>query len=244
MEDLFHAGGVPAVMKLMLEENMLHGDCLTVTGKTLSANLAGAGALATGQDIIRPVSNPIKSKGHLQILYGNLAEQGAVAKISGREGEIFAGSAKVYDSEDAAYDAILNGEIVPGDVVVIRYCGPKGGPGMPEMLKPPAALFGAGLGRDVALITDGRFSGATHGFVVGHITPEAQTGGNLALLRNGDPIVIDACKNSISVNISESELDIRRKKWKAPPLQTTRGILKKYAHTVTSASEGCVTDEY
>jgi dihydroxy-acid dehydratase len=244
MEDLFHAGGVPAVMKLMLEENMLHGDCLTVTGKTLSANLAGAGALATGQDIIRPVSNPIKSKGHLQILYGNLAEQGAVAKISGREGEIFAGSAKVYDSEDAAYDAILNGEIMPGDVVVIRYCGPKGGPGMPEMLKPPAALFGAGLGRDVALITDGRFSGATHGFVVGHITPEAQTGGNLALLRNGDPIVIDACKNSISVNISESELDIRRKKWKAPPLQTTRGILKKYAHTVTSASEGCVTDEY
>ena len=244
MEDLFNVGGVPAVMKLMLQEGLLHGDCLTVTGKTLSGNLAGTKELAAGQDIIRPVDNPVKSKGHLQILYGNLAEQGAVAKISGKEGEIFAGSAKVYNSEDRAYDAILNGEIVAGDVVVIRYCGPKGGPGMPEMLKPPAALFGAGLSRDVALITDGRFSGATHGFIVGHITPEAQTGGNLALLQNGDPIIINALKNSISVNISESELDIRRKKWQAPPLQATRGILKKYAHTVTSASEGCVTDEY
>jgi dihydroxy-acid dehydratase len=244
MEDLFNVGGVPAVMKMMYGERLLHGDCLTATGKTISENLSETTALKEGQDIIRPLNNPLKQTGHLQILYGNLAEQGAVAKITGKEGEAFKGIAKVFNSEDESYDAILNGEIKPGHVVVIRYCGPKGGPGMPEMLKPPAALFGAGLGKNVALITDGRFSGATHGFIVGHITPEAQMGGTLALLEDGDPIVIDATKNSITVDISETELSIRRKKWKAPPLKAVSGILKKYAHTVTTASEGCVTDEY
>lgn len=244
MEDLLDIGGVPAVMKLMLEEGLLHGDCITITGKTIAENAAAVSALKKGQDIIRPFENPIKATGHLQILYGNLAEDGAVAKITGKEGEKFTGRARVFNSEDLANDAILQGQIIPGDVVVIRYCGPKGGPGMPEMLKPTAALMGAGLRKEVALITDGRFSGGTHGFVVGHITPEAQVGGNIALLTDGDVITIDAVQNSISVHLSEEELSVRRERWEAPPLNATQGILYKYAHTVSSASEGCVTDQY
>jgi dihydroxy-acid dehydratase len=243
MEDLFHAGGVPGVMKLMHAEGLLHGDCLTVTGRTLAENLSEVPGLESGQDIIHPLHDPIKKNGHFRILYGNLAEEGAVAKISGKEGEIFTGPARVFDGEDEAYDAILEGKIQAGDVLVIRYCGPKGGPGMPEMLKPPAALMGAGLGKAVALITDGRFSGATHGFVVGHITPEAQTGGNLALITDGDVIMIDADKNLIETRLSESELTERRKRWEAPPLKAAKGILKKYAWLVSSATEGCVTDE-
>lgn len=244
MEDLFMVGGVPAVMKMMLEENLLHGDCLTVTGKTMAENLAEVSSLKEGQNIISPINNPLKTTGHLQILYGNLAQQGAVAKITGKEGEEFTGAAKVYNSEEEANDAILKGEIEPGNVVVIRYCGPKGGPGMPEMLKPTAALMGAGLRKEVALITDGRFSGGTHGFVVGHITPEAQVGGNIALLRDGDVITINAVENKLFVHLTDIELAERRAQWQAPPLNAIRGILFKYAHTVASATEGCVTDEY
>lgn len=242
MEDLLQIGGVPAVMKLMLEEGLLHGDCLTITGQTIRQNLAGVASLAKEQDIIRPLDNPLKATGHLQILYGNLAEEGAVAKITGKEGEEFTGKAKVFDSEAAANDAILDGTITAGDVVVIRYCGPKGGPGMPEMLKPTAALMGAGLRKEVALITDGRFSGGTHGFVVGHITPEAQEGGNIALVKDGDIITISAVSNKLFVHLSDEELGSRRKKWKVPLPQATRGILFKYAQTVSSATEGCVTD--
>lgn len=244
MEDLLEIGGVPAVMKSMLEEGLLHGDCLSVTGKTISENLAEVPSLKKEQDIIRPFDNPLKATGHLQILYGNLAEQGAVAKITGKEGEKFTGVAKVFNSEDQANDAILKGLMAPGDVVVIRYCGPRGGPGMPEMLKPTAALMGCGLRKEVALITDGRFSGGTHGFVVGHITPEAQVGGNIALLTDGDVITIDIIQNKIFVHLSDEELAARKMHWQAPPLNATRGILFKYAHTVTSATEGCVTDEY
>jgi dihydroxy-acid dehydratase len=243
MEDLYEVGGVPAVMKLLLENDYLHGDCMTVTGKTLAENLAGSPALAENQDIIKPFSQPIKESGHIQILYGNLAEQGAVAKITGKEGMRFTGKAKVFDSEQAANDAISNKKIKAGDVVVIRYCGPKGGPGMPEMLKPTSALMGEGLGKSVALITDGRFSGGTHGFVVGHITPEAQTGGLIALLKDGDEITIDADQNWIEAKIDEAEIEKRRARWK-PPVQSNSGILKKYARTVSSASEGCVTDEF
>lgn len=244
MEDLLGIGGVPAVMKMMLEEGMLHGDCMTVTGKTIAENLLDVSPLLSDQDIIRPLNNPLKATGHLQILYGNLAEEGAVAKITGKEGEKFTGTARVFDSEDQANDAILGGHIAAGDVVVIRYCGPKGGPGMPEMLKPTAALMGAGLRKEVALITDGRFSGATHGFVVGHITPEAQTGGNIALLKDGDIITIDAVENRIFVHLTDEELADRRRSWKAPALNVKQGMLYKYAWTVSSASEGCVTDEY
>lgn len=243
MEDLLGIGGVPAVMKMMLEEGMLHGDCITVTGKTIAENLASVGSLRKDQDIIRSFDNPIKATGHLQILYGNLAEEGAVAKITGKEGEKFTGRARVFNSEDSANDAILSGKIVAGDVVVIRYCGPKGGPGMPEMLKPTAALMGAGLRKEVALITDGRFSGATHGFVVGHITPEAQAGGNIALVQEGDQITIDAVENKIFVHLTDEELAARRRIWETPPLSVHQGILYKYAWTVSSASEGCVTDE-
>lgn len=244
MEDLLEIGGVPAVMKLMLEKGLLHADCLTVTGKTIAENLAEVPTLKKDQDIIRPFDEPLKETGHLQILYGNLAEDGAVAKITGKEGEKFTGLAKVFNSEDLANEAILKGLIVPGDVVVIRYCGPKGGPGMPEMLKPTAALMGAGLRKEVALITDGRFSGGTHGFVVGHITPEAQAGGNIALVKDGDVITIDAVQNKLFVHLDEAELGERRRRWEAPPLNATQGILYKYAFTVSSATEGCVTDEY
>ncbi|GAB5553545.1 MAG: dihydroxy-acid dehydratase [Saprospiraceae bacterium] len=244
MEDLFNIGGVPAVMKYLLAEGGLDGSCLTVTGKTLAENLAEVPALKAGQKIIQPLENPIKASGHLQILYGNLAEQGSVAKITGKEGLVFKGTAKVFESEDDANDAIQNQEIVEGDVMVIRYCGPKGGPGMPEMLKPTSAIMGQGLGKKVALITDGRFSGGTHGFVVGHITPEAQSGGLIGLLKNGDQITIDAENNLIEAHISDEEIATRRSQWTQPPLKADFGLLRKYAKTVSSASEGCVTDEF
>lgn len=244
MEDLHEVGGVPAVLKYLLKQGLLHGDCLTVTGKTLAENLLDVEDLAEGQDVIKPLDQPIKATGHLRMLYGNLAERGSVAKITGKEGLKFSGKAKVFDGEYAANDGIRDGQVEPGDVIVIRYEGPKGGPGMPEMLKPTAAIMGAGLGKDVALITDGRFSGGTHGFVVGHITPEAQEGGTIALVRDGDVITIDAETNSISVAVSEEELNQRRNEWTAPPLKVERGVLYKYAKTVSSASEGCVTDEF
>ena len=244
MEDLFNIGGTPAVMKYMLEKGYLHGDCLTVTGKTIAENLAEVAALPADQKIIFPFSNPVKKTGHLQILYGNLAAEGSVAKITGKEGEIFEGSARVFDSEVAANTAIANGGVQMGDVVVIRYCGPKGGPGMPEMLKPTSAIMGAGLGNSVALITDGRFSGGTHGFVVGHITPEAQVGGPIALLQDGDKITIDAVNNEINVALTQAELAERKATWKSPISTAKTGILRKYMKTVSSASEGCVTDEF
>jgi dihydroxy-acid dehydratase len=244
MEDLFGVGGVPAVMKMLLKAGYLHGDCLTVTGKTIAENLANAADLTPNQDIIRPLNNPIKKTSHIQILYGNLATEGAVAKITGKEGEYFKGTAKVFDSEAAANQGIMDGKIKAGDVVVIRYCGPKGGPGMPEMLKPTSAIMGAGLGDKVALITDGRFSGGTHGFVVGHITPEAQTGGLIAFLKDGDVITIDAKKNLLNADLSDAEIANRKKNWKTPALNTKNGILLKYAKTVSSASEGCVTDVF
>jgi dihydroxy-acid dehydratase len=244
MEDLHQVGGIPAVMKMMMREGLLHSDCLTVSGKTLRENLESVPGLAEGQQIIHPVSNPIKKTGHIRILYGNLSEGGAVAKITGKEGERFEGIAKCFDSEQAAIDAMQAKKIVAGDVVVIRYIGPRGAPGMPEMLKPTSVLMGEGLGKEVALITDGRFSGGSHGFVVGHITPEAQVGGNIALVKDGDKIVIDAVKNTMDVLLSEDVLEARRKAWVAPPLKATSGVLYKYAKTVSSASEGCVTDEF
>ncbi|MEH6746638.1 MAG: dihydroxy-acid dehydratase [Maribacter arcticus] len=244
MEDVHRVGGIPAVMKFMLENGMLHGDCLTVTGKTIAENLAEVPGLLEHQQVIRPLSNPIKATGHLRILYGNLATEGSVAKITGKEGLYFSGPAKVYNDEFFANAGIGKGEVKKGDVVVIRYEGPKGGPGMPEMLKPTAAIMGAGLGKDVALITDGRFSGGTHGFVVGHVSPEAQDGGAIALLKDGDIITIDAEKNEISVNLSDEEIAIRRKEWIQPELKVKRGSLYKYARTVSSASKGCVTDEF
>ncbi len=242
MEDLFLVGGVPAVMRMLLEAGYLHGHCMTVTGKTLAENLAEAAPLAPGQEVIKPFDQPIKASGHIQILYGNLAEGGAVAKITGKEGEVFSGTARVFDGERAANEAIAAGTIKSGDVVVIRYCGPQGGPGMPEMLKPTSAIIGAGLGDSVALITDGRFSGGTHGFVVGHITPEAQAGGLIALLRDGDSIRIDSTLNRIEALLSEEEIQQRRAHWTAPPLPVQSGYLLKYARMVRSASDGCVTD--
>ncbi len=244
MEDVHRVGGVPAVMKFMLENGMLHGDCLTVTGKTIAENLAELPGLLEHQQVIKSLDNPIKATGHLRILYGNLATEGAVAKITGKEGLYFSGPAKVYDDEFLANAGIGRGEVKKGDVVVIRYEGPKGGPGMPEMLKPTAAIMGAGLGKEVALITDGRFSGGTHGFVVGHVSPEAQDGGTIGLLKNGDIITIDAEKNEISVNLSDEEITSRRKEWKQPDLKVKKGSLYKYARTVSSASQGCVTDEF
>lgn len=244
MEDLHKVGGIPAVMKYMLEESMLHGDCLTVTGKTIAENLADVEPFQINQDVIHKLDNPIKESGHIQILYGNLATEGSVAKITGKEGLAFSGTARVFDSEEEANDGISEGKVQKGDVVVIRYVGPKGGPGMPEMLKPTSAIMGAGLGKDVALITDGRFSGGSHGFVVGHVTPEAQVGGNIALVKDGDHIRIDADKNEIHVDLSDEELVLRRAEWKEPPLKEQRGQLYKYAKTVSSASEGCVTDEF
>ncbi|MCC6583307.1 MAG: dihydroxy-acid dehydratase [Chitinophagales bacterium] len=244
MEDLHKIGGVPAVMKYLLKEGILHGDCLTVTGKTVAENLAELPDLTEGQDLLHTVSNPIKPSSHIRILYGNLASEGAVAKITGKEGERFEGTAKCYDSEQEAIDAMKDKKVVSGDVVVIRYIGPRGAPGMPEMLKPTSVLMGEGLGKDVALITDGRFSGGSHGFVVGHVTPEAQSGGAIALVKDGDTILIDAVNNTIDVLISEEELNARRSTWKAPALKATSGVLYKYAKTVSSASEGCVTDEF
>ncbi|MCB0284415.1 MAG: dihydroxy-acid dehydratase [Calditrichaeota bacterium] len=243
MEDVHRVGGVPAVMKYLLENGRLHGDCMTVTGKTVAENLANVPSLEEGQTVVAPFEKPIKESGHIQILYGNLAEQGAVAKITGKEGLKFRGRARVFDSEFAANEAIGTGKIKKGDVVVIRYEGPKGGPGMAEMLKPTAAIMGAGLGKEVALITDGRFSGGTHGFVVGHITPEAQEGGTIALVQDDDWITIDAESNKIEVEISNDEISKRRINWQQPPLKKTKGILYKYARSVSSASTGCVTDK-
>ena len=242
MEDLYNVGGVPAVQKLLLEEGYLHGDCITVTGKTLEENVAELPGLLEEQNVIRPVSNPVKETGHLQILYGNLSPEGSVAKITGKEGTQFSGKAKVFESEEDCLEGIQAGKVEKGDVVVIRYEGPKGGPGMREMLSVTAAIMGAGLGNDVALITDGRFSGGTHGFVIGHITPEAQLGGTIALLRDGDTITIDADKRVLKVELTEKEIEYRRKNWKAPELKYKSGILYKYAKNVSTASEGCVTD--
>ncbi len=244
MENVHEVGGIPAVLKFMLENNMLHGDCLTVTGKTLAENLKDVPSLKDGQKVIRPLDNPIKPTGHLRVLKGNISPKGAVAKITGKEGLEFTGTARVYNSEYEANDGIRNGEVQKGDVVVIRYEGPKGGPGMPEMLKPTAAIIGAGLGNDVALITDGRFSGGSHGFVVGHVSPEAQDGGPIALLENGDVITINAVKNTINMDVSDEELERRKGNWVAPQLKFKKGVMYKYAKTVSCASEGCVTDEF
>ncbi|MFU8813571.1 MAG: dihydroxy-acid dehydratase [Balneolaceae bacterium] len=242
MEDLYNAGGVPAVQKLLLEHGFLNGDCITVTGKTLAENVEELPGLLEEQKVIHPVSNPIKKTGHLQILYGNLSPDGSVAKITGKEGTRFTGPAKVFESEEDALEGIRGGKVEKGDVVVIRYEGPKGGPGMREMLSITAAIMGAGLGNDVALITDGRFSGGTHGFVIGHVTPEAQLGGNIALLQDGDTITIDADERVLQVGLSDKELETRRQNWTAPALKVTSGSLYKYAKLVSTASEGCVTD--
>ncbi len=243
MEDLHNVGGTPAVMKYMLENGMLHGDCLTVTGKTVAENLAELPSFQKGQEIFLPIEKAIKPTGHLQILYGNLAPQGSVAKISGHEGEFFEGPAVVFEDEFTVIDGLNDGRIKPGSVVVIRMCGPKGGPGMPEMLKPTSAIMGAGLGDSVALITDGRFSGGTHGFVVGHITPETIDGGTIALVQDGDIITIDAVNNTLTLKVSEEELAERRRNWKQPALKVSKGVLYKYAKCVATASEGCITDK-
>jgi dihydroxy-acid dehydratase len=243
MEDLHNVGGTPAVMKMLLAEGLLHGECVTATGKTLAENLEDLPALTAGQTIVRPLSNPIKGTSHIQILKGNLAPEGAVAKITGKEGLRFSGPARVYDSEEDMLHALERKEIGKGDVIVIRYEGPKGGPGMPEMLTPTSAVMGAGLGKDVALITDGRFSGGSHGFIVGHVTPEAQDGGPIALIRSGEQITIDAEQNVIEVHLPAEELARRRREWTMPPFKANRGTLAKYIRLVRSASEGCVTDE-
>jgi dihydroxy-acid dehydratase len=243
MADLHQIGGTPAVLKYLLEKGLIVGDCLTVTGKTLAENLAPLPGFSQGQDVIHPVEKPIKRTGHLRILRGSLAPDGAVAKITGKEGLRFSGPARVFDSEEDMLHALEQKKINKGDVVIIRYEGPKGGPGMPEMLTPTSAIIGAGLGNDVALLTDGRFSGGSHGFIVGHITPEAQEGGPIALVHDGDTVTIDAEKNRIDVALSDSEIAKRRAAWKAPPYKFTRGTLYKYIKNVKSASEGCVTDE-
>jgi dihydroxy-acid dehydratase len=242
MEDVFAIGGVPAVMKYLLEMGMLHGDCLTVTGKTVKENADGTAGLKEGQEVILPISNPVKASGHLRVLYGNLAPEGSVAKITGKEGELFEGTAIVFENEFECIAGIREGKVKAGQVVVIRYEGPKGGPGMPEMLKPTSALIGAGLGGSVALITDGRFSGGTHGFVVGHMSPEAFDGGPIALIKDGDVITIDAINNKIDVQLSNEELAERKKQWQQPELKVKFGVLYKYAKQVTSASKGCLTD--
>jgi dihydroxy-acid dehydratase len=241
-EDLHGVGGTPAVMKYLLGRGYLHGDCMTVTGRTLEENLTDAAPLASGQQIIRPIDTPILPRGHIRILTGNLAPEGSVAKITGKEGERFTGTAKVYDSEEAMLAGLEKGEIEKGHVIVIRYEGPKGGPGMPEMLTPTSAIMGAGLGADVALLTDGRFSGGSHGFIIGHITPEAQEGGPIALVRDGDRIAIDAVTCELRLDVSEVDLALRREAWKAPRPKATGGVLGKYVRLVRSASEGCVTD--
>jgi len=241
-EDLHTAGGTPALMKYLLERGFLHGDCMTVTGKTLAENVADVPPLKAGQQVIHPIEKPVFPRGHLRILRGNLAPDGAVAKITGKEGERFAGPAKVFDSEEAMLAGLERGEIAKGSVVVIRYEGPKGGPGMPEMLTPTSAIMGAGLGKDVALLTDGRFSGGSHGFIIGHITPEAQEGGPIGLVRDGDRIVIDAAKCEIGVEVSDAELAKRRASWTSPAPKATSGVLGKYVRLVKPASQGCVTD--
>ena len=243
MEDVHEIGGTPVILKYLLSKGLLNGNCLTVTGKTIEENLENVKDLDFTQQVIKKVENPIKESGHIRILYGNIASKGSVAKITGKEGLKFSGPAKVFNSEFDANNGIKNGQVKKGDVIVIRYEGPKGGPGMPEMLKPTSAIMGAGLGSDVALITDGRFSGGTHGFVVGHITPEAQEGGNIALIEDGDQITIDSVNNSIDLDISEDELMQRKSRWIEPKLKANFGVLYKYAKTVSSASDGCVTDE-
>jgi len=243
MADLHAVGGVPAVMKYLLEHGLLDGSCMTVTGRTVAENLAEASGLAEGQDVVHPIESPIMSRGHLQILRGNLAPGGAVAKITGKEGTRFSGPARCFDSEEEMLGALERGEIRGGEVIVIRYEGPKGGPGMPEMLTPTSAIMGAGLGDKVALITDGRFSGGSHGFIIGHVVPEAQDGGPIALLRDGDAITIDAERNRIDVALDDDELAARRQAWRMPPFKETRGTLHRYIKTVKSAAEGCVTDE-
>jgi dihydroxy-acid dehydratase len=243
MADLHTVGGIPGVLKYLLEKGYIAGDCLTVTGKSLAENLATLPGLKSGQDVIHPVEKPIKATGHLRILRGNLAPEGAVAKITGKEGLRFSGPARAFDSEEDMLHALEQKKIKKGDVIIIRFEGPKGGPGMPEMLTPTSAIVGAGLGSDVALMTDGRFSGGSHGFIVGHITPEAQEGGPIALVRDGEKVTIDAEKNRIDVDLTDAELARRRAEWKAPPYKFTRGTLYKYIKNVKSASEGCVTDE-
>jgi dihydroxy-acid dehydratase len=242
-EDLDRIGGLPALMKYLLDAGMLHGDCLTVTGKTLAENLEETPSLAADQKIISSLNQPIQRSGHIQILRGNLAPEGAVGKITGKEGLSFTGPAVVFDSEEQMLAALEDHQIKKGDVIIIRYEGPQGGPGMPEMLTPTSAIMGAGLGKDVALLTDGRFSGGSHGFIVGHITPEAQVGGPIALVENGDQITIDAVNNIIRVDVSDEILASRQKSWTAPPYKATRGTLYKYIKNVKSASQGCVTDE-
>lgn len=243
MEDVHNVGGTPAVMKYLLEKGLLNGDCITVTGKTVADNLVDLPGLSDGQKVILPLEQPIKSSGHIQILTGNLAPGGSVAKITGKEGTRFSGPAKVFDCEEDMLKALEDGKIVKGDVVVIRYEGPKGGPGMPEMLTPTSAIMGAGLGKDVALMTDGRFSGGSHGFIVGHIVPEAQEGGPIALLQDGDIVTLDAEQNALTVDVSDTEMAQRRAAWQMPVYKTTQGTLYKYIKTVKNASEGCVTDE-
>ena len=243
MEDLHNVGGTPAVMKYLLEKDLISGDCITVTGKTVAENLKDLPGLQQGQDVILPLEKPIKETGHIRILRGTLAPGGSVAKITGKEGERFEGPARVFDAEEDMLKALEEGKIHKGDVVVIRYEGPKGGPGMPEMLTPTSAIMGAGLGDDVALITDGRFSGGSHGFIIGHVVPEAQEGGPIGLIRDGDVISIDAQKNTLDVALSESELEQRRKQWQMPPYKVIRGTLYKYIKNVKNASDGCVTDE-
>ncbi len=242
MAELIEIGGIQPLMKELLDQGLLHGDCLTVTGKTLAENLAEVKPYPVGQDMIRSFDNPIKKDSHLTILYGNLATEGSVAKITGKEGLVFTGIAKVYEAEEQALKSILKGEIVKGDVIVIRYEGPQGGPGMREMLSPTAAVMGKGLGNDVALITDGRFSGGTHGFVVGHITPEAYVGGALAIIENGDKITIDAETKQLTLHVDEAEISRRKALWQQPNPRYTRGVLAKYARLVSSASKGAVTD--
>jgi dihydroxy-acid dehydratase len=243
MEDLHKVGGTPAVLKYLMSKGLIDGSCLTVTGKTLAENLAHVPDLQEGQPIVQPIEKPIKESGHIRIMRGNVSPDGAVAKITGKEGLVFKGPARCFDSEELMLKGLEDGKIQKGDVVVIRYEGPKGGPGMPEMLTPTSAIMGAGLGSDVALLTDGRFSGGSHGFIVGHITPEAQVGGTIALLMDGDEITVDAERNEINVALSPAELKSRQAKFTAPPLKATRGTLAKYIRLVKSASEGCVTDE-
>lgn len=243
MADLHHCGGTPGVMKMLLAAGLLHGDCLTVTGKTLAENLAALPELTPNQPIIHSLDNPLKATGHIQILKGNLAPEGAVAKITGKEGLHFTGTAKVFNSEEEMVQAFEQHKITKGDVIIIRYVGPKGGPGMPEMLKPTSMIMGAGLGKDVALITDGRFSGGSHGFIIGHVCPEAQVGGPLALVQDGDQININAEHNTITLQVSDAELAQRHAQWKMPAYKSQRGTLHKYIKNVTSASMGCVTDE-
>lgn len=242
MDDLCNLGGVPAVMKTLLTEGLLYGDLPTVTGKTVAENLANVKPLGDEQDLLRPFSAPLKADGHIQILYGNLAPKGSVAKISGKEGQKFEGPAVVFDSEEKVNEGLALGQVKPGNVVIIRYVGPKGGPGMPEMLKPTSAIMGAGLGDKVALITDGRFSGGTHGFVIGHVCPEAYDGGPLALVEDGDWITLDIANNSVHLHVDDALLQARRDQWKQPPINAQRGVLLKYAKTVSDASSGCITD--